>query len=62
MRRSSADHIHVWKSRQVAVPVRKAVNENGKLVLDVITAKDLLLQWVCDCGAVVTYDLERRIA
>ena len=40
--------------------LRKYIKEDGKMVKDTMTGKDTLRHRRCACGAVETYDLERK--
>lgn len=56
-------HEHVFKDTTSLVPLRRWVFERGRgQVKDLITGKDVLKQRKCKCGAVETYDLERKLA
>ena len=54
-------HIHKFKPRKQVVPLHNYVTENGKIIKDLITGKDILKQLVCECGRVETTDLERKL-
>lgn len=53
-------HIHKFKETKIVVPVHNYVFENGKVTKDLITARDVLKQYVCDCGRIETADLRRH--
>lgn len=52
-------HVHKFKPTSRVVPVHRYVVEQGKLVKDLITARDTLKQFVCSCGKTETVDVER---
>lgn len=58
----SKDHVHDFKPAKKVVPLHNYVIENGKIVKDLITGKDTLKQFKCDCGVIETVDLERTKA
>lgn len=55
------DHVHTLKRKNITVPLRKAIIENGKTVRDIIVGKDILKQLVCECGYTETFDSVRKI-
>lgn len=52
-------HEHEFKLKTEIVPLRRYVKENGKMTKDLITGKDTLSVWVCDCGFKEAVNLER---
>lgn len=58
---SKEEHVHKFDRVTTKVPVHNYVIEKGKPVKDLITAADTLMQFVCECGKVETYDLKRKL-
>lgn len=53
-------HKHKFQDKEVVVPVRKVITEEGKQIRHTISARDTLKQRVCKCGQTETYDLQRQ--
>lgn len=63
IKKKGEGHEHKFDTElRATVALRKIVQEDGKHVPDVMTAKDTLKQRKCSCGAVETYDLVRTLA
>jgi hypothetical protein len=52
-------HKHDYKPVQVTVALHNYVHENGKITKDLISGKDVLQHYKCDCGKTETRDLKR---
>lgn len=59
--KTTEGHKHKYVTpHTTVVPVRRVYKENGKTMRDTMVARDKLLQRKCACGAVETYDMERK--
>lgn len=54
-----AKHEHKWERRIKYAAVHEYRRQQGKMVRGLITAKDKLTMFVCECGAQETVNLER---
>lgn len=54
-------HVHDWKPKTKRVLLYRHIIRKGKYVVTgAATGRDDFKQHVCSCGAVATYDLDRR--
>lgn len=53
------DHVHDFKPIEKSVLLAKYRPENGKMKYQTTSGKDILKQFKCECGKVITQDLKR---